>query len=308
MNDISQKIVDDELFEKSLKYIESNFSGETGKKFAGQTIFINLPGFNSQKAHINTTVKDLKEVCGDVKITWLENLSQCIGQSYENPVIYSLRFANKKDFRGKLKYTPADAMTLVMATIAVGGELYAEKAPIKQNERVVNNTELPDIERERKAFTFLEYNSPCSLDNKPPKKPQLLLDVSQRVQRMMELYYDIDNSWAIVYFWENITFAFPMEQQFIKEVLKNREKENGRRAIIPTIVHSHKRNGKSVGSFIREPKEKIPYVMNGRKFHVLIGSEAYEQAFSTESARRRIKKEIETHKQEIEFRKTVLGV
>lgn len=294
-----QTIIKQEQFEEALQYIEKMFTDKVSKVYGGQTIFVNLKGFNNQTRHVNTTVSDIIDVCHDLKITWFEKLNQRTSENYQNAIIYSLRLAKPREFK-TLKFTPTQTLCFTQSVIALkkGGGLgvCGEKIPIIQNEKIVTSKENEIDYIEEHAFKNPEFESPCSFDHQkmPEDKKRKQKEISVRVQRMIELYYDIINSWAIVYVWNGIAFLFTMEQPFIKEVLKNREKENGRRPIITTIVKRHTRKGNSIGSFVRTSRnDNEPIIMNGRAFHIFIGEESYSAISETKGGRERLKKEIE---------------
>ena len=308
-----QMIVTQEQFEDALQYIETFFTKEVSKAFQGLCIYVNFRGFNNQKRYVNTTVSDLLEVCQDLSITWIEELNQRVDARFINPMIYSLRLAKKREFN-TVKFIPKNTLYFAQSCIIretknpfasrhlmdeenIEDFVYKAAMPIRQDETLVKNNNQPIDYIEKNAFKNIEYGTIYSLDKTKmsPKGKQHEQEMSVRVQRIIELYYDLYTSWAIVYIWNGIAFLFSMEQPFIKEVLKKRDKQNGRRPLITTVVKRHTRKGTPIGSFLRDSTDKNPVMMNGRAFHIFVGEESYAAITDTESGRKRLLKDIEEY-------------
>ena len=291
--DFSQDVLSEEKFLEIIRdYPEKYFAGEKWRKKLGD-VFVLVPGVFGERYFAKTTVSDVLAVCGGIDITWIT-----VSQTYSGRwgrFLCRLAVANPKRYRGKLKFTPRNTLTLQMWLMGVnetnGKEWVSplDDYPLLQDEAFINasvdnaynnDDEGTDYDYiSQHAFRML-YNDKRFCGDKGLYKrlsPEAEADISSMVHEMICRYYEIMESWAICYEFNENLFVFPMRQEFLKETLKGRDKIDGRRRVIPTVVKAHKRGNKSVSSHLRSFDADL--IMDGRKFDILIGVESYPQIY-----------------------------
>lgn len=292
--DFSQGILSEQGFLQIIKdYPEKFFSGERQRGRFG-TVFVLVPGVFAESYFVKTTVSDVLDVCGKINITWL-TVSKPSGVGMENSrmrCLCNLSVASPKHFRGVLKFTPKNTLSLKMWAVGEDNDGNYSVAPLGdypmlQDEKFVNasvdNAYNSDDEGtdygyiERHAFRML-CNDKRFVGDKGLYKcisPDAEADLSAIVHEMICRYYEVTKSWGICYSFNENTFVFPMRREYIKETLKGRDKINGRRRTIAAVVKEHTRRGKTVSSHLRGDGYDI--VVDGRKFEILVGADSFPQ-------------------------------
>ena len=280
-----------EQFEKLIEEIEMIFTKEVTKSIRFKEIYVLLPGVFCQSYFVKTTVSDVMDVCGNININVLLKHYDTIGYAFELSIFEK---ATPKQMRGILRFTPKNTLAYSAYGIASksGGQgscvFCAGTHALLQDEKFLvsycdnaydndeNNVDYDYVEK--RAFKVLDVDKRFSTNNQARNtNPERVMEMSQNTQRIISTYYEMTNSWAIIYDWNGLTFKFPMEQKYFKELLKNREKVNGRKRVLPTVVKKHKRKDREVSSHLRAADYDC--ILNGRKFDFLIGGEDFEKIF-----------------------------
>lgn len=261
--------------------IENTFNDDVIKSIKGASlVYVLWDGAYDYKCFTNTTVSDLLYVSGEkLNITWITDMKQNSSNRYML-TLGRLSKANPKTFRGILKFTPKN--TLRFDCFCVGRkenyslDFSAKQlftAPITQNESNVkaNKDDLGD------SFNWLNEDKRFCIETTPFRYGEAKNDLSIMLQTVIGLYYDIRNAWGVVYKWKGIYFCFPMDRECFKSLFKDREKVNGRKRVLPTVVRKHQRRNSDVTSHLRAPDYSC--VIDGREFGFLIGAEDFGQIF-----------------------------
>lgn len=303
-----------EFLDENLKLIEKNFTDRTSKYFIGKTIYVLLPGIYQANYFVKTTVSDIKSVLGEIDINWLDILN-----GYSNLNLFCLREPRKREFAGDVKFTPRNSLSFSSYGFCFDKNGDAEvcvtnkSIPILQNEKFLIescdnafNTNEEDVDYDEimrnsiinliqdDRFSNVKKNQRCN-PNKAVEN-----EIKQKIQEMLCIYYDIENSWGITYVWKGILFIIPLKREYFKDILKNRDKEGGRRRVLPTIVKSHTRKGRyNVDSHLRTCSG---VKIDNREFGFLVGAEDYEKIFpKTEKSKKRAMRMIENSDVEGKF-------
>lgn len=309
--DFSQNVLNEQEFIRIIKdYPEKFFGGEKQRGRFG-TIYVLVPGVFAENWFVKTTVSDVLDVCGKINITWL-TVSEASGAGIEHSrmrCLCNLSVASPKHYRGVLKFTPKNTLSLKMwavGTDANGNDCVAPLGdyPMLQDEKFVNasvdnaynnDDEGTDYEYiERHAFRML-CNDKRFVGDKGLYKcisPDAEADLSAITHKMIGRYYEVIESWGICYNFNENTFVLPMRQEYLKETLRGREKVDGRRGVLPTVVKKHDRKGKAVSSHIRSSDKKI--VVCGREFEILVGADSFPQIMPNNNYGRKKMAEIRT--------------
>lgn len=309
-----QKKFSYEFLDENLKLIEKNFTDSTSKYFTGKTIYVLLPGIYETNYFVKTTVSDIKSVEGKIDINWL-----CMLNDYSNLQLFCLKEPRKREFAGDVKFTPRNSLSFSSYGFCFDKNGDAEvcvtnkSIPILQNEKFLIeacdnafNTNEEDVDYDEimrdsiinliqdDRFSNVKKNQRCN-PNKAVEN-----EIKQKIQEMLCTYYDIENSWGITYVWKGILFIIPLKREYFKDILKDRDKEGGRRRVLPTIVKSHTRNGgHNVDSHLRSCNG---VKIDNREFGFLIGAEDYEKIFpKTEKSRKRAMRMIKNSDVEGKF-------
>ena len=295
---------DYEFFKERLEFIESQFKDDVLKYIKGKFIYVLLDGMYEATYFVKTTVSDLQYVTGNnIDFDFMVNP---IG--YNNCVVYSVKEPNKKSFRGKIKYTPKNTLSLTVRWIAKkeNGKMSCcgiDNMPILQDEKFLvsacdnlfeNDEAGADYDYiERHAFRFLtdDKRIACGEDWKR-RQPEAALEDSQMVHRGLCQYYDVVNSWGVCYQYAGNCFIFPLKREYIQEIFKRRDKENGRRRVIASLVRDYKRkDGTEVDRHLRTTDS---FSIDGRTFNIYVGMEDFDNMYAdNEKSKKRLKKEFD---------------
>lgn len=298
-----------EDFQKEVEWIEKFFTKDVCNGMTGETIWV-TNGIFEVDSFVNTTVSDYHEVYGDVRINVLTKLD-----AFSNPFIIKLREPRAKEFRSKIKFTPKGALSLSTSFIGPGkdGTMKLEKSsntPILQKEKYLVESckiafanDMSDAkyrEIAENCWEFLEYNKQFAVAHKEQLKPFYgRKDVSRAIQTALSSYMDYKSFYGITYMWNGVLFIFPIKREDMKKVFRNREKIDGRRRVMPTIVKDHKRNGNDVVSHIRVGA--YPLKIGGREYGFYIGSEDYSRVLSCKKQVENMKRKLKNAVIEDEF-------
>ena len=288
-------------FLRIIKKIEDNFTDNVCEYIRGRYIYVLLSGAFEQSFFVKTTVSDLQDVLGKINFDCIVD-NQGI---YNNVALYSIKEPGKKDFRGKIKYTPNHTLSVSTKFIGVNedgtrGVAGFDKLPFLQDEKFVNSScdNLYNCDEEGADYDFIEQHAFRALANDRRLKcgddyvlttPGIEQEISQSLQRIICNMYDVTESWAVCYEYKGNCFMFPLKQKYIKEIFKNRDKVNGRRQTIAAIVKSYKKaDGSEVDGHLRSADG---FTIDGREFSILIGGEDFEKIFpKTDKSAIRVRK------------------
>ena len=292
--DFDQEVLSEQKFIDVVKeFPEKYFVGENLRGVLGN-VYVLANGVFAEKYFVKTTVSDVLDTCGGINIAWVtgkqgENESGFVGK-----LLYRLSVASQKQYRGKLKFTPRNALSLkiwIVGTEKDGNVVMVPVGdfPVLQDEKFVNascdnafNNDDEGTDYEyimRHSFKVL-YNDKRFVGDKKFYKivpPEMEQDISYSVHEIICMYYDVTNSWAVCYDYNQNTFIYPMRQEFLKETLKGRDRIGGRKRVLPTVVKGHKRGAKNVSSHLRAYDGDL--VMEGRRFDILVGADSFSQIF-----------------------------
>lgn len=267
-----------------LKYvirIENTFNDEVVKNIKGASlVYVLWDGAYDYKCFANTTVSDLMYVNGDnLNITWITDMER----KNKNQYMLTLGRLSKttpKTFRGMLKFTPKNTLRFDCFCIGRKDDLFSDfsakqlfTVPIIQDELKVKNSN-GDLGN---SFNWLNEDKRFCIEANQFRSDEAKKDLSIMLQTVIGLYYDIRNAWGVVYNWKGIDFCFPMNRECFKSLFKDREKVNGRKRVLPTVVRKHQRRNSNVTSHLRAPDYSC--VIDGREFGFLIGAEDFGQIF-----------------------------
>lgn len=298
-----QNKFDYDYFRKKVEFIESQFKDDVLKYISGRYIYVLLDGMYDCTYFVKTTVSDIRHVCGKIDFDFIANM-----EGYTNIVLYSLREPNKKSFRGKIKYTPKGTISLTTRFIAPddNGKMKCrgfDNMPILQDEKFIVSScdNLFNCDEEGADYDFIEQHAFRFLtDDKRIRcgedwvrqRPEAALDDSQVIHRALCLYYDISESWGVCYYYAGNCFIFPLKREYIQEIFKKRDKENGRRRVIASLVNGHKRkDGTQVDGHLRTTNT---FTIDGREYSIFVGAEDFEKMYpNTDKSKARIKKIVD---------------
>lgn len=302
---LEQEKFDYDFFLSKVELIESNFKDDVLNYIRGRHIYVLLNGLFDATYFVKTTVSDIHEVMGDIKFDVLVN-----PDGFSNCVLYSIREPGRKSFRGKIRYTPPNTLALTVRWITRDNKsmkmrcagfdnmpiLQDEKFLVSECDRLYKNNEIgADYDYiERHAFRFLTDDKRIACGEDYVRRNQeAALNDSQMVHRALCQYFDVTNSWGICYEYAGNCFIFPMKREYIQEIFKKRDKENGRRRVIASLVKGYTRNdGTEVDGHLRTHDG---FSIGGRDFSLLIGAEDFGKMFpNSEKSKKRIKNIINT--------------
>lgn len=289
-----------EFFREKIEFLEKRFKGEVLNKIKAKYIYVLLNGMYDCTYFVKTTVSDIRSVSGDIDFTFLTELSGDI------ITVYSLKEPNKKSFKGKIKYVPSGTLSLTETNIMLkdNGEIKCisnVNMPILQDEKFIisacdnlfENDELgADYEYiEKHAFKFLIEDKRISYGNQRRIDPECNLIDSQRIHYGICNYFDISASWGVTYKYAGNCFIFPLKREYIQHLFKNRDKENGRRRVIASIVNGYARkDGTEVDGHLRSFNS---FSIDGRKYGIFIGGEDIEKIYpNTEKSKKRLDRDL----------------
>ncbi len=289
-----------DFFREKLEFLENRFKGDVLNRVRGKYIYVLLDGMYDCTYFVKTTVSDVRSVYGDIDFNFITELSGGI------VTVYSLKEPNKKSFKGKLKYVPKGTLSLTETSILLknNGEIKCisnTNMPILQDEKFIisacdnlfESDELgADYEYiEKHAFKFLINDKRISYGNQRRIDPECDLIDSQRIHYGICRYFDISASWGVAYRYAGNCFIFPLKREYIQRLFKNRDKENGRRRVIASLVNGYTRkDGTEVDGHLRSANT---FSIDGRKFGIFIGGEDIEKIYpNTEKSKKRLNRDL----------------
>ena len=294
-----------EEFEREVKNIENHFPEKACKSLSGQVIWVTTPPFAQLDYFVKTTVSDYHAVYGNININILTRM---IGQ-FNNYTVLRIGEANKKVLRGKIKYIPKNTLMMSMYMVNPNEKekgwytnyqtpvlqresylttecdaLFANNAPESAYTEVMRNTWLP-LEQDKRFRTGRdeEYNK-LSVEGTQ--------EISELIQEALCINADLEEMCGVTYVWNNILFIFPINFDQLNYVFKDRDKINGRRRVIASIVKEHKRGNSVVSQHIRSGCEH--FSINDRNFSVFIGGDVLRRLLSTKKQKELWKEKIKT--------------
>lgn len=296
-------------FLKYVKYIEKYFTEEVSKKISGRYIYVLLDGCYDCTYFVKTTVSDLRSIDGKIDF-------ECLFTSYNGDdeagiAYYSLKEPNRKSFKGKIKFIPKGTVSLTFRCITKKQNGKADvfgfdNEPILQNEEFLisrcdeafqNNEEGVDYNYiENNAFSFLSYDKRISCFKK--FNANVNKDVremhSAKVQEIVSKMYDVGKSWGVYMVHNGNSFIFPLKREYIQELFKKRDKEDGRRKTIASLVSSYTRkDGTEVDGHLRTANS---FSIDGRRYGMYIGMEDFEKMIpNTNKSKKRLKKAMQEY-------------
>lgn len=304
INSQEQSKFDYDFFKEKVEFIESQFRDDVPKYIRGRYIYVLLDGMYDATYFVKTTVSDLRSVNGKIDFDFILNP---IG--YTNCVLYSVKEPNKKSFRGKIRYTPPGTLSLSVRWIAADsytGKMRCsglDNMPILQDEKFIvsacdnlyeadeNGADYDYIEKH--AFRFLTDDKRIACgDDWKRQRPEYALEDSQMVHRGICQYYDVVNSWGVCYEYAGNCFIFPLKREYIQEIFKKRDKEDGRRRVIASLVKDYTRkDGTEVDRHLRSADS---FTIDGRMFSIYVGSEDFDKMYAdNDKSRKRLKREVD---------------
>lgn len=245
---------------------------------------------------VKTTVSDLHDVEGVINLTVMTQF-----HDFANRIILKIREPHKKDFFGKIKFTPRNTLALTVIGAAPDGIWENDKTPILQNESYIirecdaayaNDEEEVDYsEIMRNAWTFLEDDKRfATYPESMRRKPTGTKDLSYCVQEALCAFHDASEHYGICYEWNNALFVISVERENLKEIFKNRDKIDGRRRVLPVVVKEHTRNGATVEAHMRMGSNYVS--IDGREFTFFMGAEDFGTILKSLRQKERMKEKI----------------
>ena len=298
-----QKELSFDYFENIVREIEELYSEGICSQIKDKYIYVLLPGIFEQSVFMKTTVSDVKNVCKKINITCL--MAKVAGGKYYYHELFNIREASAKTFRGFLRYTPPNTLAYTSYGITKDHVKFCGSTPILQDEIFINAFcdnayERNEIDTDydyalTHAFNLLALDKRYAIKKNAYKEcneqaQKRFLDISRTAQYIISIYYELDNSWGVTYKWNDKTFIFPMERKFFKKLFRDREKVEGRRRVLPTVVKEHETKKGIVSSHLRDGN--YPCRINGRQFGFLIGGEDFEQIFPENNYGRKKRNEL----------------
>ena len=279
-----------EQFKFELERIEKSFTKEVSKPLSGQAIWVTTYPFAQLDFFVKTTVSDYHDVYGNISINILTKADVLC----DNYVVLRIEEGNKKILRSKLKFTPKNTLMLTEYGIGVDGDGGFEgsylnyKSPILQRESYLT-TECDaafatdagdDVYQEimENAWIGLEQDKRFRKysDKEYPVTPCIgIRAMSACVQKALCLNADVKDMCGVTYVWNNILFVFPIHADQLKYVFKDREKIDGRRRVLLSVVKEHQRKGITVEQHIRTGCSY--FSIEGREFSVFVGGEVIRE-------------------------------
>ena len=317
--DLTQSPITQEDFEKEIEWIEMVFTKEIAKPFDGTTLYYLKGGIFNQNYFVKTTVSDLRDVMGnDDGFGWIDN-----SNSLSNPTVnYISLNARKGEFRGRLKATPPNTFVYSISLLgfrtsdknemsedmlnSYKHQWVSQKYPVVQDEKFLNAACDNAFESDEygvdydyimgHSIKFLDHNKTLSIGG-VRLKDDVMVELSKTIQTGLCLMHEAKNVWAISYDWNGVDFRFPMTHENMRNVLKNRDKIDGRKSALPTLRKEHYRSGTLIPRHMtnmwntRDKDRGI--TMNGRMFRVFIDTDAMESGvLNHEAGIKRVRKEL----------------
>lgn len=283
---------------RAVKNIKSISSVQKANDFlSGRIIFYVEDYLDRESGNNNTTISDIIDLCGnDFNFSVIGNFDATQTMQYVN-----IKMANKKDFRGILKYTPKDTICMTIGTLGKNGyegkDFLTYKLPILQKQEILNIGKVDGLDKILEHYRLLTNNKSLACNNnyfisKDAENVQILT-----THLMINNYYEVLSSWHIGYDYENCTYLIPVDIEDLKDALKNREKSsNGRKPILPTIVNAFNRaNQGEVKTHTRMSDNG--FELQGEHFYFVLGRDAIGLTYQdTQYGKRKLQENIDNGK------------
>ena len=247
---------------------------------------------NTGTYFIKTTMSDLLSINdGKIDFTWIDEFDGTLS-------LFRLREPQKKEFRDVLKFLPPGCVVIDGGLIGHYNnniddiQIFPFKYAVRQDEKYLiascdnayNNDEVgvdyDYIMKNTWRFPCLKRGIVKDVSLVPPKfKTTGSFELSQRIQSGICQYWEAEHSWGIAFHWKDIKFIFPMSRESVYNVLKNRDRVNGRKQNLPTTVREHTRNNKGVPRHLTNINgigNEFSITMHGERFSVVIGTDEIE--------------------------------
>ena len=279
-----------EQFETHIAKIEKIFNPTVARRFQGKTIYYIADDVFNQPYFVNTIFEDICEATLSNSFLWIDR-----SFDIDNLQIHGIRKSKKREFKNILKATPPNTLSYYRAILTRDDPWsdykYADGVyPIVQRTAWIKNecnkkftghaNAIPYDSIMGNAISFPIISSTLSKVSPPEmlNSERNRFDTSYAIQKGISRIFEAFMSWAIVYEWNDIEFVIPMEREYMLNILKNRDKVNGRRPLLPRLVREYERNGTVVARHFSAamPDKSEPYTMNGREYKILIGPESYD--------------------------------
>lgn len=285
-----QRELTQEQFETHVVEIEKIFNPNVASHYRGKTIYYIADDVFNQPFFVNTMFEDVCDMTLHDSFLWIDR-----SFDIDNLQIHGIKKPRKKEFRNILKVTPPHTLSYYRAILSRSDPWsdysYSDTTqPVVQRKAWIQEQCQKTFSGQANALPYDDImgNSiffPVTNGAMSKLHPPVMLqsernrfDTSYAIQKGISRIYEAAMSWGICYTWNNVDFIIPMEREYIINVLKNREKVNGRRPLLPRLVREYERNGKTVARHFSAamPDKEEPYIMNGRKYKVWIGTESYD--------------------------------
>lgn len=279
---------------RAVKDIHSIASVRKANDFlSGRIVFYVEDYLNRETGFNNTTIHDIVDLYGnDFSFSVIGNFDATKTVQYVN-----IRMANKKDFRGILKFTPKDTICMTVGTLGKNGydgkDFLTYKSPLLQNQEILNMGEVEDIEKICQNYKLLTNNKSLVCDKRYIFDKKTADSIILDVHMIINNYFDVLNSWHIGYDYEDCTYLIPVDIEDLKDALKNREKNSGgRKPILPTIVNAFDRaNGTAVKTHTRMSDNGFD--LFGEHFYFVLGRDAVSLTYQdTNYGRNKLDRDI----------------
>lgn len=279
-----------EQFETHIATIEKVFNQTVAKRFSGKTIYYIVDNVFSQPYFVNTIFDDVCEATLHDSFLWIDR-----SFDINNLQIHGIWKPKKKEFKDILKATPPNTLAYYRAFLCRDNPwsdygLADGVYPVIQKTEWIKNECNKTFSRETNALpydTIMGNAISFPVTNRALSKvqpPEMMssdkncFDTSFAIQKGISRIFEAFMSWAIIYDWNGIEFIIPMEREYMLNILKNRDKVNGRRPLLPRLVREYERNGTVVARHFSAAMldKSEPYTMNGKEYKILIGPESYD--------------------------------
>ena len=241
------------------------------KMLSGREIFYLNDSFTESEFVANTTVSDIESVIGKVDIFC------AINGHWKNRVV-RFRNARKKEFMNTLRFTPPKTYVVEQYLECVESGFVSNPTPMTQNEGVVKSINPKDgfvtDDVLNKTWNCL-YSDKKYIKDKAnrPLSIEVSNELAQTCQEIVDRLYTIKNSFIINYISNNIRFLIPVNYEDLNEALKNRDKTNGRKPMLPIVIDEYiKNDGTIVNKYFRASKDNS-FTINDKNISLTYGSD-----------------------------------
>lgn len=196
----------------------------------------------------NTKVEDIESVTGtNINRTFL-------GEFYSDGyALCTIRRPKAKEFKGLYKYVPQKAVVL-------------EQSLFDFDTGKVTPYKFAAIQQENYHFKLLDRNNTLSL--RQFKSESGRIEVCEKIEWIIDFlinsYFEITEQYGLAYSYGiDTTYIFSMSLSDIKESLKNREKDNLRKSVLPTVVTKNGKQFLRMGSNGFDLEKRHFYFVSG---------------------------------------------